>query len=65
MIAFESLNDIEAEFRTLLKKMDSLKNLSTNSKTLSKDFRPFHDTRKPIQQSPAQATFQLKTQQRP
>ena len=59
MIAFERLNDIEAEFRTLLKEMGSLKNLRTNSKTLSKDFRPFHDTRKP------QATFQLKTQKRP
>ena len=44
MVTLGRSNDIEAEFGTLLNEIGSLKNLSTNSKILSKDFRPLHGT---------------------
>jgi hypothetical protein len=44
MVTLGRSNDIEAEFETLLNEIGSLKNLSKNSKTLSKDFRPLHNT---------------------
>ena len=65
MITYERLDDIEAEFGSLLKEIGSLENLSTRSKKLNKDFRPFQVARASIQQPSAQKSFQFKKQQRP